>query len=438
MTPRPASKQAFFQRATRKGALGGFIVIIVLVSPVPPGANSALAAMIWTSLLSLMLGAFLALPASTAPLQAGRHRAVFLLCGVAMTFALMQTVPLGFASPLPRAIPRPDTISLVPQASRQGVLRLISFAILFALTLEICTGGQRIRHMRWLLFTGVALHALAALAMLNLFGDSALWGEKPAYAGFATGSFVNRNAFATYLGMGLVLGLSIILEDEHRRMMPRAVLLPGLFVIVIALLSTGSRMGVVASLSAAIVCITLMKGARSLRWIALTLGLALACFLIFGQSLAERALHTGHSLNTRMILWRQVGAMIADRPLAGFGLNSFAPAFQLYHRPPLSSGVTWDHAHSTYLTWWVELGVIAGSLPMVAIGLAGRRTAKSLHAHPYGRGPGAAGVSALILGVTHSLVDFSLEVLPTTFLFVTLIAMGMSRPTLPDKPASEE
>jgi len=52
------------------------------------------------------------------------------------------------------------------------------------------------------------MHALLAMVFLILLGDCGILGGMTAYLGAATGSFINKNSFATFLGMGLIIGLA--------------------------------------------------------------------------------------------------------------------------------------------------------------------------------------------------------------------------------------
>jgi O-antigen ligase len=73
---------------------------------------------------------------------------------------------------------------------------------------------------------------------------------------------------------------------------------------------------------------------------------------------------------TRLQLYQQVFTMIKARPLTGFGFDSFPPAFEMFHKTPVTAGFVWDKAHSTYLTLWAEAGLLFGSFAPLAGGLA--------------------------------------------------------------------
>jgi O-antigen ligase len=422
------------------------LMALVLCAPIPLGSNRPTPWAIWAAALAVLFCLYLvtiSLRTPERPLQSARHLPIFALGGVYILCVGVQILPFLQGAQLPSGI-TPSTISLVPEASLLGALRLLSYGALFALTLEVATQRKRIRHMGWILFAGLVAHAVWAMLALTLLGDQFLWGEKTAYLGAATGTFINRNSFATFMGMGLVLGVALTANFAHRPPVRHPnrnrLLRPGvlenlalglcLLMIVIALISSQSRMGVAASAFAALTTY-LLVAARHIGWMnaakrgaTIAIPLVLLFVVLFGQDLLERSLFVAHNGETRLTLWHQTLTMIADRPLTGFGLDSFAVAFEQYHRPGLASEVTWEYAHSSYLALWAELGLVAGSLPLLALGIVGARLIQNYRQNSDPLCAAALGV--LVLGATHSLVDFSLEIEANTFLFLVILALGLS------------
>ena len=240
--------------------------------------------------------------------------------------------------------------------------------------------------------------------------------------------FINHNSFATFLGMGLVLGLSLLLSSgPFGKPGPfgsaNVWLMAGLTCIFAALLATQSRMGIAATFIGALVPLT--SGAYGKRnHIALMVMLFAIVLIAFGQGILERAVLISSSLTTRIELYAQVSEMIKARPLVGFGADTFPWAYELFHTPPVTAGFVWNKAHSTYLAFWVEYGVIFGTTPIVAGLYTAWVLIRKLREN---KGPFAcAALSVLILGAAHSTVDFSLEIQANTFLFLALIALGLA------------
>jgi O-antigen ligase len=422
-----------------------FLAALVLVAPIPMGSNRPVPWMVWSFLLCLALVVQIVTLSLLNPkrsLRSGAHLPVF-ISGVGFgLFALLQTLPLGLFQPDGLM---PDTISLAPRATTLGVVRFASYGALFMLVLEVSTQATRIRRMAWILFFGLVAHAVWAMVSLTLFGDQFFWGEKTAYIGAATGTFINRNSFATFMGMGLILGLCLTMDRANRphirspgrknmaspEVLEAAFLWMCLGLVGLTLLATQSRMGVFATFLGALVAFVVMRSkgtGSSARAVLPALGVGalavVAPLVLFGRALIERSLFTVQNGETRVELWRQTLGMIRERPWTGYGLDNFRAAFELYHRPPLSSSVTWEYAHSTYMTLWAEMGLIVGTLPLVAVLHIFLRIVRVLRNRKTNYAISVAAAGIVVLGAVHSLVDFSLEMEANVFLFLTILGMG--------------
>ncbi|MGR3343182.1 MAG: O-antigen ligase family protein [Paracoccaceae bacterium] len=438
----PVSRAGFqlIRPMSRKwpGQLAAMVLIsVVLLAPIPAASNHPLAWMLWATVIGLT-GALVM--ATTGRAQAIRTRHVklmlalgFVLLGVAIWQALpMRGIRGGVLISLPSGTTNLPSLSIAPSATFVAALRVASYLVFFVLMLWISRDARRSKRIGLVLFYGISAHALWAMISLNLLGDIQLVGEKSAYLGVATGAFIGRSAFATFLGMGLVLGLAFLLVEPSRarrkdttdQRLQRAIMCISLMIILIALVSTQSRMGIASSLLA--VFAGVLPWARSRRRISIwSAAIFIAVLAYYGEGLSGRVTHLAQSSSTRIELYAQVFEMIRMRPLFGFGLDSFPLAYELFHAPPVSAGFVWDRAHSTYLTLWAEAGVIAGSAPP----LAGLVAAHMLWRGARKRGPNGAmataGFAALLLCGLHALFDFSLEIQANTFLLLALVALGL-------------
>ncbi|MCC7320320.1 MAG: O-antigen ligase family protein [Rubellimicrobium sp.] len=342
--------------------------------------------------------------------------------GIAPPFVLLGLlVPVwGAVQALPVAGP---ALSLVPGASLLGALRLSGYLMFVMLVAALAGPPARADLMARILFWGIVAQAVWALVALRLLGDAALWGDKTQYRGVATGSFVNRNSLATFLGLGLVQGAAL-----GARPGGRAPVAAGMAAILVALLATQSRLGVAAGVAGLGVTAALLWARPRRRLLLAGAGLALGVAVVAGNAgLAERLLAAGPEGRMRLELYRQILGMIAARPFTGWGLDAFGAAFAAFRAPPLPGAFHYDLAHNSYLALWAEMGVIAGSLPPLILAGAGVVLWRRRHA-PDGPGPqAAAGIGALVLGGLHSLGDFSLEIPAVTLAFLSVLGPGMAR-----------
>ncbi len=344
------------------------------------------------------------------------------------------------------------TVAVSPEGTRDNAARLLAYGAVFLLALHQAREGARARALFRLLFAVIALEA--AYGLLNHFAgwDTVLWEEGPkAYAGHVTGTFINRNTFATYTGLGVLLGMALLFEsvmragslaDLRRRLVTlgeeilgrRGPLLAGLLLVFTAHLLTGSRGGFLSLAVAFLVFVGgALAAARPRPLAALAALAALALFVggvlwLAGDVTFARLMRADTVDNPRTETYALALDMIADRPWAGHGLGGWAAVFQLY-RDTRFPGY-WDRAHDTYLEHAVELGLPATLLLYLAPLLVFLRTWRGLRTRRRNRIFPLVGVSATVLVAVHALVDFSLQIpgMAVTYAALAGIAYAQSLP----------
>jgi len=434
--------------------VGIYVAASAVLAAVPVALNLPYLWLAWVAMTAAVTIAYLAAGYREDPnraLLSGRHPWLFGLAVVIPLYALAQGLPgLGWLTrgpPVPEGM-APGQISLVPDASRMGALRFCGYILFALLAIEVASRASRARRMAWWIFWGVAIHATWALIALNLLGDINIWGaEKTAYLGAATGTFVNRNSFATFLAMGGILGLALLLEQIGKPVarktrsrgvaitdhLDRIVIGAGLLLILIALVSTQSRMGLFAGLLGAATCVFWMRvrAGASPIWTAGALAgigaiLLGGAFVIYGQELVMRFLRVADAVVDRENGYRLILGMIADRPVFGFGFDTFRPGFELVHALPMNPDRYWDRAHSTYLSHWMELGIVVGSIPIVMGILVARRLWDTVWRRERDHAIGVAGLSILLTVAVHCTVDFSLEMPANAILLLAILGLGLA------------
>ena len=433
-------------------ALGLFVPL----SAVPLASNRAALWLVWTAFLGLLAMAVLLRTWQIAPAMRPRllrHGKLFLLALLLPLWAAVQLLPVAQGLPasllpVPPELSGARTISVLPDAGLAGILRFLGYILLAALVMEIGTRRDRILLFCRIVFAGIVAQAVWALVALQLLGDTALWQEKTAYLGSATGTFVNRNSLATFLSLGLVLGCGILAESTRRDAIRTShspgtlqrigfqglFILLGMSFLVIALVATQSRLGLVAGLTglaATAAILRLTSGASPARLLAeASIALAVIAALIAGlggQGVLDRLLFTSADGDYRLALYRQTVTMIAERPLLGYGMDAFGAAFETFRAPPLDAPVSYDLAHNTYLALWAEFGFLAGSLPVILLLLVAVRLARRMRDPQGCAGIAAAGIGALVLAAVHSLGDFSFEIPANAYLLVAILGTGLGR-----------
>lgn len=422
-------------------ALGGVLLVILAIAPIPLGSNRPAFWAIWAVVLGLVATGY---AASLLFLKAPARFSVADFWPEAFAMALLlvwlafQCIDIRQWLPVAPVVTGQleRSVSLDPGSTRLTALNFLTYGLLFALFVQAGANRRRARSLLLALFVIIAAFAVFGLASLVQLDDTLLGFDKVYYLGSATGTFINRNSFATFLAAGLAIGVPLLATSlaaaragQMSSWTQPVIVFVGLLFIAATLLATGSRMGALAggmgALVALVLCVLTSEKRSGNFWVvAIAMAGMIAVVVAYGSGTLERLILTSDEA-TRGELYRQVWAAIWARPWTGYGGGSFATVFPAFQHPPLTGDVVWDKAHSTYLALWFELGLIGGSLPLLTIvallGRAGRAVRE-----PSSRAVSIAALSTGIVFGLHSVVDFSAEIMANGFLLTAVLALGAS------------
>lgn len=424
------------------GIVAAMLCTILALAPLPLGSNRPSFWALWALLIGLvgvLYGGGLLLTRGRVRISLGSMWPEATLMLAFLAVQAMQLLPLGHLYPLVMTGGQSYTaprLSFDPGSTLLTLLVTATLLLFFFLMAQVSANRRRARRILQVVFGIVVAYALLGLVSLTYGGDTLLGFDKQYYLGVATGSFVNRNSYATFLAAGLALGVPLLLstlvgpvtEGGAMRILRPVFTLVGLTLIAAALFATSSRMGTLAGLSGAVLALfaTVLLLRRSRFAIVLVLLLCgaavLALLLLFGTGLVERLVFPQGD-ESRSVLYGQVWAAILQRPLLGYGAGSFASTFPLFQALPLDGGLVWSYAHSTYLTLWYEQGLIAGSLPLLAIGCVLLRSLLAV-GDISSTMLSVATLSVGLVFAMHSLVDFSAEIFANALFFTAVLALG--------------
>lgn len=344
--------------------------------------------------------------------------------------------------------PLDATISLAPDQGRLALLRLVTALLVFWLALQGARDAARAHRLVAAVAVIGGLYAVYGLLAFILWPQALLWTPKRHYLDSLTSTFVNRNSYATYAGMGLVCALTLALGRLRlqggawpRRIAGLATQAIGIggawlgvaFVLGMALVLTGSRGGVGASLAGVVLLVALVllrgrKGGGSLAFAAPAAILVIGVTIFaFGDFLGERLSAQGLRSDDRLVAYALTWLSIADAPLTGFGYGGFAQVFPMYRDDSLGPFGVWDRAHDTYLEAMQGLGLPAAGLFCLALAwLVGRCLGAALRRERASTAPLAAAAASLIVGL-HAFVDFSLQAQGVALTWAALLGAGVAQ-----------
>lgn len=346
----------------------------------------------------------------------------------------------------------PGYVSVNRDETILAVLRFSTCGLSFWLALQLCRSADRARRLVQALAIIGAAYAIYGIVAFFVFPNTTLWFEKTSYNDALTSTFVNRNSYATYAGIGLVCCLSLISSLYLKEAQNRAASLQrriggfvaltagrgGLwiscaFVIGTALVLTGSRGGVAATLGGIFACLSLSAVRGRKNAAAVGAGLLIstlaigAAFFNYGDFLADRLMAQGLDPEDRLATYSLAWRSIMDAPLFGFGDGTFGDVFPMYRDRSVDLFGVWDKAHNSYLEALQGLGLpMASALLIALLYLFGKSVYAALVRKTSATAPLAASAATTIVAL-HAFVDFSIQIQAVALTWAALIGAGVAQ-----------
>jgi O-antigen ligase len=442
--------------------LPGFIFFglcaVIIFAPLPLASARPLAWDLLAIAIALLLTATLFLPMRESSIARERLTMPAVLFAIVVAVALLQTVPWlpsGLVSPIwdqaadALASRMHASIAIDRYAAWTHVLRILSYAGIFYLA--VVTGRDALRAQ---LAVGVValsgcMYAVYGLLVYWSGNRTILWYPKWAYLHDVTGTFVNRNSFATYLGLCTICAFFLLLQSltriklhgDWRSKLSAAIEFASarvgklimLFILVTALFLTHSRGGLLATLSGLVGLMVMIAVAPSLgrlrrigAWGAVPFVMFLIALFISGGGTFDRLMSVDFNTEQRFAVYRLIVQAIQDYPIRGIGFGSFADIFPIYRTEALSD-YFYDLAHNDYLQNILELGIPIAFCLFAAVGwlivicMRGIRTRQRDAIYP------CLAVAASVLVTLHATVDFSLQIPAVTVTYMFLLGIGVAQ-----------
>jgi O-antigen ligase len=391
-----------------------------------------------------------------------KHIAVpasLLLLVVAWIFVqISPTLSMGFAHPIWAMASDAlnmrfnGSISVNPDASAMALMRLLTEASLLWLAIQLGRSAARAELLLQAIVATVALYSAYGLFLSAAYGGDIPFFDAPNCGRFVRATFVNRDHFATYAGLGLIAATALLIR-LYRHEVPNlgavaslrwarmiettgargARLLGSALVILVALLGTASRGGIFATALGLFALFALSiarqerRGERSLETILFVAVAALAGFLLFGDRIAGRIAESGFTDASRVAVYVIIVHAIRDAPFLGFGYGAFADVFPMYRNQSISANGVWDMAHNTYLETLQGLGMLFGGALIAAVGLLVWRCLRGAVNRHRDATPALIAAGASLLVGAHALVDFSLQIDAVALTFMAILGAGVAQ-----------
>ncbi len=387
---------------------------------------------------------------------------------LALAYPLLQLVPLPealwrmlpgranyativerFATPPSGSVWR--AISAAPAATEYGWLALLPpLACLFGVRALAAAQVSRLLLAMTIL---VGVEGMLGLMQVGAGGDSIVSLRNTQTNGMATGTFVNRDHFASLLAMMLPVIVGLLAFDARRRrhdgrlhsgqganlVSQRALIFASAVLVLVCLIFTFSRGGIATALvGLALSSILLQRtrpGRRHARWLVFALvaaGLVLAALIGLAPVLdrfgpAELRLSGGGRLALSAATLR---AAVEFLPF-GSGLSTFAAVFPRFQADVFGGYI--DYAHNDFLQLFMEVGLVAPLLVVLVVAayfMRMRELLRRTDARSFTLLQIAAGI-ALVPPFLHAMFDFALH-MPACAMWFAVLAGVMLHPGAAD------
>lgn len=346
-------------------------------------------------------------------------------------------------------LPLAATLSVDPAETEYNLFRLLAFGGTFYLAYRFGARSGRARAILIVLAATGTLYALYGL-VLHLSGTETVLGMKKwYYVGDLTATFINRNSFATFAGLGTVICLALVLAGPRRSrrgpvdddqappesrwrwsLLSRPAAGLALIVMFLAVVFTHSRAGLIATLvgmTTFLVGWSLIGG----RWNRLPKAVpvvVLAGVLIIVGIAGDRTLgrmdRTAVDYQYREGKYEMILDAIASAPWTGYG--AFERAFRMYRDQRFPTGAV-EYAHNDYLQTLMELGVPVGLCLLAALGLLVLRCGKGAFVRQRDGEYPLAGLACTGVVGTHAFLDFSMQNPAVVVTYLTVLGVGVAQ-----------
>lgn len=385
-----------------------------------------------------------------------RIKVALALFAVVICWGFLQTqslMPSGWHHPLwhdaSNVLGKPieGSIALWRDEAIFSLNRLVTYIFAGILAYILASEPARAKLMlEGLWYSGIALCFYGYLNVIT-GNTKVLWIEKLQYENDFTSTFVSKNHFAIYAIMVMLSGMALLYQSwrntlrhvQSTKMLKAFIqwlqenaffqiflILYVFGAIILSHCRSGLIIGLIGS-AAFFICYQIYSKnwKRALTLAAISFCISAVVIIIAEQSSEHFAqLFVDQSAGDRLSVYKICLAAISDNPIFGYGLGSFQAVYRLYNQ-----SVSWsfNHAHSDVLESLVDLGLPAGLMLWAAVllllsGLAHGLLTRRRH----GLFP-ALGIAVSLVVLTHSSIDFSLQIPGVAMPFVMLLGMSLAQ-----------
>ena len=434
-----------------------FIYSLIALSPLPLASARPVWQWAWVVYIGLMLVTYLVTkwrhPRPKLPKSIMLSLTVIFLSsfvwGLVQAFAQIGITGSVNVENVDGLLSNLGTISIAPSLTLSVAVQFLAHIVFLYLVYSYASRRDRAVHLFRFIGIVVAIYAAYGFAIYVSGNETVLWFERWGYYNSLTSTFVNRNSYAAYAGMGLLCLLSYAsfwIQDElHENrsgrelyrhiletMLSKAWWLPLAIILVgISLLLSNSRAGFASVVLALFVWMLISPNRyrgdislwRRVGVLTLFAVVGMGLFSLSGD-LLERRLNIDATFDQRFQAFPIILDIIAEHPWTGLGFGTFDDVFRVYRDADVTAWL--DRAHNDYLELAMTAGLPAATFIIFSIAAMGFYLASRLKFGVQYRSFIALGVAVMIQLGLHSLVDFSLQMPANSYLWSAILGASIA------------
>ena len=337
------------------------------------------------------------------------------------------------------------TLSLYPNATREELVKLLSYSALFFVIINHYRTVEQIKGIvRLVAYMGSFMVIFAVIQKMTWNGS--LYWFYPLRNGLnPTGPYINRNHFAGYMEMAIPLALGLLVYKsakiqtlshlplakriahllDRKELPPLTFLSLGILIMSAGVFFSMSRGGITGFMVSVLFFTAMIRTRRILRkkaWPLTLLGITLFFAVIMATWSQIEGRFEEANIH-RIDVWKDTVHIVRDFPVFGTGLGTFNNIYPRYQTkyPQL----LFDHAHNDYIeiltdTGFVGFIIVAGII--ITFFFTVIRRWKARH-NTFAQCIGIGGICSCVAMAVHSFTDFNLHIPANALLLTVIVAI---------------
>ncbi|MBF0483616.1 MAG: O-antigen ligase family protein [Candidatus Omnitrophica bacterium] len=316
--------------------------------------------------------------------------------------------------------------------------KIVEWFVVFFIIIEFFDTKERIHRILYVFILIACILSFDGLIQFYWLKKDVLKGIVLTSSGQVSATFSSANSLGIFLALAIPISIVFLFESLNKKIiwlnLLSVVLMLWVFVLTV---SRGAWLALTFSVILTGITIPVLTSGRLKSkniFIGLVGLLVIASIFVLESDFARAHFFQENTGSHRITMWEDSFKMLMDRPILGFGVNTFMKNFQFFRRDPY---YFLTYAHNCYLQMLVEIGIVGFSIFVGMVIVYFRRLLHNLRVlfdedkQMFLTGIGV--FASLVAFFAHSFVDVDFYSLPLARLWWVLMGIGVAIGKLSNK-----